>query len=204
MNTFNLAAITLIVGLIACGPAERKNDVTNHDAEHHESEHDHGEHQTTETAASSNTGSPRKAAMSNIGPAHIHIDFSAPSVRGRVIWGGLVAYDQVWVTGAHKATNINFPSDVKLNGQSVPKGKYALFTIPGREQWTIIINKNWDQHLADEYDEAEDVLRFNVKPETLNEIQEQLTYEVKALEEGKGTISIAWDKLKVSFNVEVV
>ncbi|MEQ9424096.1 MAG: DUF2911 domain-containing protein [Cyclobacteriaceae bacterium] len=204
MNTSNLLTIVLIAGLMACGPAERKNETVQQDAEHQESEHDHGEHQASETSAPSNTGSPRKASMSNVGPAHIHIDYSAPSVRGRVIWGGLVAYDQVWVTGAHKATNINFPSDVKIDNQIVPQGKYALFTIPGKDQWTIIINKNWDQHLADEYNETEDVLRFTVNPEELGEVQEQLTYEVKATEGNKGVISISWDKLKVSFEVEVV
>ncbi len=202
MNTPNLLIVILSTCLVACGPTERKSEADHHNEENQEADHEHRENQATETT--SNTGSPRKAAMTNVGPAHIHIDYSAPSVRGRMIWGGLVAYDQVWVTGAHKATNINFPSDVKISDQVIPKGKYALFTIPGRDQWTIIINKNWNQHLADEYNGADDVLRFTVRPEELGETQEQLTYEVKAIEGNKGVISISWDKLKVSFNVETI
>jgi hypothetical protein len=125
-------------------------------------------------------------------------------VRGRVIWGGLVAYGQVWVTGAHNATSIEFTQDVKINNTVVKAGKYAFFTIPNKNKWTIILNKNWEQHLADEYDQKDDVLRIEVKPEKLKTNVERLNYEVNTKDKGKktGEIAMSWEKLKVSFSFE--
>ena len=163
---------------------------------------DHADHQA---AASSKkvSKSPRTAAMSMVAGNHVHIDYSSPSVRGRQVFGGLVAYGEVWVTGAHKATNINFDKDVKIGETMVPKGKYGFFTIPGEDLWTIILNKQWDMHLADEYDAAEDILRFDVAPKTLDEVQESLTYEVVATAANNGSISMSWNKIKISFKFEV-
>ena len=161
---------------------------------------DHEEH-SQPAATATPSKSPETVVMTNIGSTHVHLIYHAPSVRGRQIFGGLVAYNEVWVTGAHSATSIEFHGDVTLNGQKVAKGKYALFTIPGEEEWTIIINKNFEQHLADDYDEQLDVVRLKVKPETLSEVQEQLLYEVKETESGKGLISISWATSKVEFNI---
>ena len=75
------------------------------------------------------------------------IQYYAPAVRGRMIWGGLDPFDEVWVTGAHSATNWEFIKDIVINGQTIAAGKYAIFTIPDKDKWTIIINENWNQHL---------------------------------------------------------
>ncbi len=165
--------------------------------------HDHGSHEE-QSSAKPKAKSPKTAAMANVGEAHIHIDYSSPRMRGREIWGGLVAYDEVWATGAHRATAINFPKDVMINGTEVPAGKYGFFTIPGEDTWTLIINKNWDQHMADDYNASEDVVRITVKPEKLTENQEELLYTVTETGDNKGKISMAWEKLRVSFELEVV
>jgi hypothetical protein len=81
------------------------------------------------------------------------------------------------------------------------KGKYALFSIPGKNEWTIIINTDYNQHLADNYDQNKDVLRLQLQPETLETIQEHLLYEVTTLENNEGKISISWADIKVSFNI---
>ena len=128
----------------------------------------------------------------------IKINYHSPGVRKRVIWGGLVPYDEVWVTGAHDATTIEFPRPVIINGKEIPVGKYAFFTIPGKKEWIIIINKNWKQHLATEYDEKEDMVRIKVKP-VKNVHTERLQYFIRDNGNRKGTISVAWEKLKVSF-----
>ena len=128
----------------------------------------------------------------------IKINYHSPGVRKRVIWGGLVPYDEVWVTGAHDATTIEFPKQVIINGKEIPAGKYAFFSIPGKKEWTIIINKNWKQHLATEYDEKEDMVRIKVKP-VKNAHTERLQYFIRDNGNRKGTISVAWEKLKVSF-----
>jgi hypothetical protein len=166
-----------------------------------QNEADHAAHQHQEPASGeTNTAkpkSPRMQAMANIGATHIHIDYSAPSVRGRNIWNGLVAYDQVWVTGAHKATSVDFSTDVMINGGTIPKGKYGFFTIPGEQEWVLILNKNHEQHLADDYDPALDVLRVTVQPQLLSENVEMLQYEVIPGTDKAGKIAVSWEKIKV-------
>lgn len=147
--------------------------------------------------------SPHTSAMAMVGDAHIHIDYSSPRVRNRMIYGGLVAIDEVWVSGAHNATWLETNKALRIAGNTLPAGKYALFTIPGQEQWTVILNKNWDQHGKDEYSQTDDVFRFTVTPETLEEPREELTYEVTKQSDKKGAISLAWEKKKISFPFEV-
>ncbi|MCY7293314.1 MAG: DUF2911 domain-containing protein, partial [Ferruginibacter sp.] len=72
----------------------------------------------------------KSAAVGKIGDANITINYHSPGVRGRTIWGGLVPYNDVWVTGAHYATNIEIDKDFTVAGTSISKGKYAIFTIP--------------------------------------------------------------------------
>lgn len=140
-------------------------------------------------------------ATADIGQTTVLIEYNAPSVRDRVIWGGLVAYDRVWVTGAHMATSIQFENALRINDQVVPAGKYAFFTIPGRDSWTVILNENWDQHLADEYDQALDLMRLTVKP-VQHAFTEQLTYNVSAFPEGGGVVEMMWEEVKLSMPLE--
>lgn len=161
-----------------------------------ESAHDHSHHHHGEASANRGTAkSPARVAMDNIGDVHVHVDYAAPSVRERVIWGGLVPYDQVWATGAHMATNVYFSGPVNFGGQNVEAGKYAIFTIPGPESWTVILNKNYNQHLADDYNQAEDVLRVEVIPQE-NEHVEQLEFFVEVGEGNTGALVFSWDKLQ--------
>jgi hypothetical protein len=148
-------------------------------------------------------GSLKALATSKIGNTVVTVNYYSPAVRGRVIWGGLVPVDQVWVTGAHKATSIEFEGAVKIGGVEIPSGKYALFTIPSKTEWTIIINKNWDQHLADNYDGKEDVVRIKVKPETEKTHQERLRYVIEKEGENKGEVVIYWEKLEVSLPISL-
>jgi hypothetical protein len=74
--------------------------------------------------------------------AHAMIKYYAPAVRGRVIWGGLVPMGELWVTGAHSATSLEIDKRFVVNGTEIAAEKYALFTIPNTDNWTIIINKN--------------------------------------------------------------
>ncbi|MBI3718635.1 MAG: DUF2911 domain-containing protein [Sphingobacteriales bacterium] len=130
----------------------------------------------------------------------IKINYHSPGVRKRVIWGGLVPYDEVWVTGAHDATTIEFGKQLIVGGKQIPAGKYAFFTIPGKNEWTVIINKKWKQHLATEYDEKEDVVRINVKPQE-NNYTERLQYFIDPVEGNNVKISVAWEKIRIEFPV---
>lgn len=169
------------------------------------SEHQHDADAANTVAADSKEkkkpASPKQQAMAMVGNNHIHIDYSSPSVRGRVIWGGLVAYNKVWSTGAHTATSINFPEAVIINGIDVSAGKYGFFTIPSENTWTVIFNKNWDMHLADDYQQDQDIIRFEVTPEKLDSIQESLTYKVEPTGDSPGNISVAWEYQKILFEV---
>ncbi len=163
--------------------------------------HDHTEHHDSTNTSKSKPKSPPKSVMTNIGDNHVHVAYNSPGRRGRKIFGGLVGYGEVWVTGAHRATTINFSKDVKIADVKVEKGKYALFTIPGEQEWTIIINANWDQHLADEYDQAEDLVRLMVSPTKLTEPVEWLTFDIKEIDDNTGVVSISWGEVTVSFEI---
>jgi hypothetical protein len=132
----------------------------------------------------------------------IKINYHSPGVRKRIIWGGLVPFDEVWVTGAHDATTLEMPKAFVVNGKEIPAGKYAFFTIPGEEEWTLIINKNWKQHLATAYDEKEDIVRVKVKPMKV-EHTERLQYFVEVKQDYTGIIAVAWEKLRVAFSFEL-
>lgn len=146
--------------------------------------------------------SPRTATMSNLGANHIHVDYGSPGKRGRMIFGGLVGYGTVWATGAHRATTIQFSKDVTVGGVDISAGKYGLFTIPGESEWTIIISKDWDMHLADDYNETNDVVRVQSAVQKLDEVVESLTFKVEEIDESKGTVAISWDDASVSFEVQ--
>lgn len=147
--------------------------------------------------------SPHTETMAMVGNAHIHIDYSSPAVRERIIFGGLVGYDSIWQSGAHKATWIETNKDLTINGELLPKGKYGFFTIPSKQDWTVIINKNWDQHGKDEYNKKDDVLRFKVSPIISEAITEHLEYKINKISDTEGTISLSWEKVSLSFQFKI-
>lgn len=158
-----------------------------------------GQHDHTKASVATDTlkKSIPKEVHAQIGDSHMMIHYHAPAVRGRMIWGGLVPLDEVWVTGAHSATNWEFNKDIVINDKTIPAGKYAIFTIPGKDKWIVIINKNWNQHLADDYDMKDDVIRVAVIPQAQN-LQERLSYALTSNDNKKGQLTIAWEKIKVT------
>lgn len=141
--------------------------------------------------------SPPAKATGKAGNATITIDYSAPSVKGRKVWGDMVPYGKVWRTGANEATVFEVDSDVKVQGSTLPKGKYGLFTIPGESEWTIIFNKTWNQWGAFRYKQEEDMLRVKAKPEKSSAFTEKMTFVVN-----NGVVTLRWENLQVSFNVQ--
>jgi hypothetical protein len=141
-------------------------------------------------------GSVQRLAMETIGNTHVHIVYSSPGVKGRIIWGGLVPYNTVWVTGAHTASTIILNKAIVIDDKTIEAGTYAIFTIPGVKEWIFILNKNHQQHLADDYSVNEDVLRFAVKPYE-NAMTQRLTYAVINQGNHDGSIEISWEKIKI-------
>lgn len=140
--------------------------------------------------------SPARMAEAMVGTNYMYINYHSPGVKNRIIWGGLVANNQVWVTGAHSATSINFHYPVQINNKKIEKGTYAIFTIPGEKEWVFILNKNYSQHLADDYNQAEDVIRVKIIPQK-NKMTQRLTYSIFATGNSSGKIIIAWEKIKI-------
>lgn len=147
--------------------------------------------------------SPHATAMTMIGDAHIHMDYSSPGVRNRIIFGGLLSYDAVWQAGAHNATWLETNKDLVIEGKTLTAGKYGFFIIPSKEEWIVIFNTNWDQHGKDEYDTKDDVLRLKVKPIISETVTEHLEYKVKKVNNNEGSISLAWEKVSISFNFTI-
>lgn len=141
--------------------------------------------------------SPAAKAEGKIGEANVVIDYFQPSARGRKIMGGLVPYGQVWRTGANNATVFTIDRDVKVQGETLPAGKYALFTIPDKDEWTIIFNSKHDQWGAFNYNEDDDVLRVKATPRQVSDMIEAFTIDVV----GDG-VEMGWENTKVKFDVE--
>jgi hypothetical protein len=158
---------------------------------------------TSKTIGDSTKKSIPREVHAQIGKLHTMIFYHAPAVRGRTIWGGLVPYGEVWVTGAHYATTWEFNEAIQINNSTVQAGKYAIFTIPGKEKWIFIINKKWKQHLADEYDTKDDVLRVEVKPEAMLNMQGRLTYTIEQQSKSKGVLSIEWEHIRLTIPFQV-
>ena len=141
--------------------------------------------------------SPPAEATATISDKTVTIHYSSPAVKGRTIWGELVPYGKVWRTGANEATVFETSGDLEVNGQKLPAGKYSLFTIPGKESWTVIFNSVYDQWGAFRYDPAFDVLRINVTPVQSGAYNERLKFDIK-----DHVVSLLWENMKVSFVVK--
>jgi hypothetical protein len=146
--------------------------------------------------------SPKATLSQTVGVTDITITYCRPSVRGRVIWGGLVPFDQVWRTGANEATTITFADEVTIEGTKLPAGTYGLFTIPGRTEWTIIFNKGAKQWGAYNYKAEDDVLRIKAKPQTA-EFSELLTFCFRGVSATTAQVALTWETLALSFTLSV-
>ncbi len=136
-----------------------------------------------------------KATIKN---AEVEVNYYSPGVKNRTIWGGLVPYGEVWVTGAHNATSFRINQSFSIGDTKVDAGKYAIFTIPGKDEWIFILNKNYQQHLADHYKQEEDVLRLTVKPVWANTVTERLQYSVI-----ENKLVIAWEKWSIEIPIVI-
>ena len=147
--------------------------------------------------------SPACTLKQRVGLTDIEIVYSRPGVKGRQIFGGLVPYDKVWRTGANQATKITFGAPVTLNGAEVPAGTYALMTIPGEKEWTIIVNKTAAQWGAYRYDEKADLVRVKATPAALAESVETFTIDINDIHDDSATLNLIWEKTRVPVKLSV-
>jgi hypothetical protein len=131
------------------------------------------------------------------GGTAIEIAYSQPSVKGRTIGTDIAPYGKWWRTGANKITTITFSKNVKVEGKDLAAGKYALYTIPGEKDWTIMFNKDVD-NWGTKYEEADDVARITVKTGKAPAFVEQLKFMI----DPSGKVSFAWGDKLVAFKVK--
>ena len=146
--------------------------------------------------------SPGAMVKQTFGLTDISVDYSSPGVKGRNVWGDVVPYDKVWRTGANHATVIDFSTNVKVGDSMLMAGKYAFFAIPGKDMWTLILNKEWDQWGAFGYDKSKDAVRIMVKPSMTMDSKERLSYYLDQLSDSTCMVTMRWEKVIVSFTVK--
>jgi hypothetical protein len=135
--------------------------------------------------------------VEKVGGVKVTINYSQPSVKGREIFGDLVPYGKVWRTGANEATTLTVSKEVTIGGKKLAAGTYALFTIPGEKEWTIILNSESKQWGSYKHDKDKDVLRVTVKPQG-HDKTEKLTFSIDA---SSGRVHMDWAETRVSFTI---
>lgn len=147
--------------------------------------------------------SPTATLKQTVGLTDIEIIYSRPSVKGRTIFGDLVPFNEVWRTGANKATQLSLSTDVTIGGKKVPAGKYSVFTIPTKGEWTVIIHKETELWGSGEYKAENDLVRFTTKPRLMQQSVESFTIELGNFKNDGATWMMMWDKTLVSFDIKV-
>lgn len=139
-----------------------------------------------------------------VGFTDVEIAYARPSAKGRKIFGGLVAYGEVWRTGANTPTKITFSTPVKFGGKDVAAGTYGLFSIPGESEWTVILNKVGERDWgAYNYNQQNDVVRVSARPVMLSRAVETFTIDVNDIRTESANLTLAWDKTLVPVKIEV-
>ena len=148
--------------------------------------------------------SPASTLKQTVGLTEIEIVYARPSMKGRQIFGSLLPYGEVWRTGANTATKITFSTPVKFGGADVPAGSYALYSIPGADEWTVILNKVTGQWGAYQYDQKNDLVRVQSKPLALPAPVETFSIGLSDLSsQSAATLYLAWEKTRVPVKIEV-
>ncbi len=137
----------------------------------------------------------------DLGLGKVTLTYSRPNVKGRKIFGAMEPYGVVWRTGANAATTIKFTDDVTVEGNKVAAGEYALFSIPGKNEWTVILNKTANQWGAYTYKQADDILRFKVKTVNHADPLETMTMQFNNVEPTKCELEMRWENVSFSFHI---
>lgn len=146
--------------------------------------------------------SPLAKLSQKVGLTDVEISYSRPGVKGRTIFGDLEKWDVLWRTGANATTKIKFSDDVKVNGMAIPAGEYTLFTIPGKEEWTVILNKDLTLWGTAGYKESENVVKFQVKSTKLADLVETLTIDFTNFTSNTAQLYLKWENTMITFQIE--
>lgn len=145
--------------------------------------------------------SPRDSVFLSIDTGLVTVNYSRPSMRGRRVLGELVPYDRVWRTGANQATHLRTTLDITMGGVPVPRGTYTLWSLPSRTGWKIILNKQTGQW-GTQYDERQDLARFDASLATLPLAVETLTVSLESTGKASGQLKLVWEQTAVTVPFE--
>ncbi len=143
--------------------------------------------------------SPSAKVMQTVGLTDVTLEYSRPAMRGRDIFGGLVPFDKVWRTGANANSTISFSDDVQFNGVNVPAGTYAVYTIPGKKEWEVMLysaTDNWGT--PEKWNDAMVVASAKVEPVKLKNKVESWTMGINELEMDGAHLQMMWDDTMVA------
>lgn len=146
--------------------------------------------------------SPSAKITQKVGLTDVTVDYSRPSTKGRKIFGELVPYGEVWRTGANGPTVFTFSTDVTIGGQNVPAGSYALYSIPGKNDWTIIISKNTQLWGAIGYQQSDDLIRFDVPASKTSKKYETFEISFNNFTDNSADVSMKWETSRVDFKIQ--
>lgn len=148
--------------------------------------------------------SPKSVVNQVVGLTDVTVDYSRPSAKGRIIFGDLVPFGKLWRTGANANTTISFSDDVVINGITLKKGKYAVYTTPKADMWEVIFytsTDNWGN--PENWDEKKVAVLVNVDPIQLSHNVETFTMGIGNLTNDSATLDISWEKTMVSVKFDV-
>jgi Protein of unknown function (DUF2911) len=148
--------------------------------------------------------SPKSTLTQVVGLTNVEVVYSRPSAKGRDVFNNLVPFGKLWRTGANENTTISFSDDVVIDGKTLPKGKYALFTTPRADSWEVFFYKSTDNWGNPEtWDETKVALKTSVKSEHLDRNVESFTIGITNLDNNFAHLEISWEKTIVAIKFEV-
>lgn len=143
--------------------------------------------------------SPKAMVMQRVGLTDVTIEYSRPGVKGREIFGDLLAYGQLWRTGANAATKFTISTDVMIEGNELKAGSYSIFTIPGKDEWKVMFNKNATAS-SSQYKAEENALEISVKPMS-SEATERMMFSFRDVTDKEAAVQLNWATTAIRFNV---
>ena len=146
--------------------------------------------------------SPGAVVTQTLGITDITVGYSRPGVKGRVIWGDLVPYDKPWRTGANEATTFTTTGEIQFGGRALPAGTYSLLTLPGKDEWAVVLNSEKDMWGAFEYKPEKDVMRVTVRPAAA-QAQEWMEFSFENLTPTTADLVLRWEKLRLAVPLSV-
>ncbi|MDP9348298.1 MAG: DUF2911 domain-containing protein [Gemmatimonadota bacterium] len=178
----SLLGVAVLLSLGACGPDEDRVEAIE-----------------TVTPSGEDRRSQPARVVQRMGPTEMTVVYNRPVARGRELFGGIVPWDSLWNPGADEATRLEVSEDITIAGQPLPAGRYSIWALPGREEWTIVFNRAWNvDHLT--YREANDALRLRVRPQRASHM-ESLAFYFPYAEADSALLALHWGETMLPLSV---